>query len=65
MRRISIKCERMSRGPALTLPNPDLFVFTCLRKEAVLSIQIEGTQSSRQDVLAAEAQLLDLDLPRE
>jgi Fic family protein len=39
----------------LTLPNPDLFVFMYVRKEAVLSSQIEGTQSSLQDLLAAEA----------
>jgi len=30
-----------------------------VRKEAVLSSQIEGTQSSLQNLLAAEAQLLD------
>ncbi len=46
-------------GAVLTLPNPDLFVFMYVRKEAVLSSQIEGTESSLQDVLAAEAQLLD------
>src|ERR1035437_2178021 len=46
-------------GSVLTLPNPDLFVFMYVRKEAVLSSQIEGTQSSLQDLLAAEAQLLD------
>jgi Fic family protein len=49
----------------LTLPNPDLFVFMYVRKEAVLSSQIEGTQSSLQDLLAAEARLFDLDLPRD
>src|SRR6188768_2389178 len=38
-------------------PNPDLFVFMYVRKEAVLSSQIEGTQSSLQDLLAVEAQL--------
>lgn len=48
-----------------TLPNPDLLVFMYVRKEAVLSSQIEGTQSSLQDLLAAKAQLFDLDLPRE
>jgi Fic family protein len=52
-------------GSVLTLPNPDLFVFMYVRKEAVLSSQIEGTQSSLQDVLAAEAKLLDPNLPRD
>lgn len=46
-------------GSVLTLPNPDLFVFMYVRKEAVLSSQIEGTQSSLQDLLAAEANLFD------
>jgi Fic family protein len=52
-------------GSVLTLPNPDLFVFMYVRKEAVLSSQIEGAQSSLQDLLAAEAQLFDQDLPRD
>jgi len=52
-------------GSVLTLPNPDLFVFMYVRKEAVLSSQIEGTQSSLQDLLAAEAQLFDQKLPRD
>src|SRR5688572_14360023 len=52
-------------GSVLTLPNPDLFVFMYVRKEAVLSSQIEGTQSSLQDLLAAEAQMFDQDLPRD
>ncbi len=52
-------------GAVLTLPNPDLFVFMYVRKEAVLSSQIEGTQSSLQDLLAAEAQLFDLQLPQD
>ena len=46
-------------GSVLTLPNPDLFVFMYVRKEAVLSSQIEGTQSSLQDLLAAEANLFE------
>ena len=41
-----------------TLPNPDLFVSMYVRKEAVLSSQIEGTQSSLQDLLSAEADAL-------
>ena len=47
-------------GSIQTLPNPDLFVFMYVRKEAVLSSQIEGTQSSLQDVLAAEARIRTL-----
>lgn len=50
-------------GAILTLPNPDLFVFMYVRKEAVLSSQIEGTQSSLQNLLAAEARLNDPDAP--
>ena len=52
-------------GSIQTLPNPDLFVFMYVRKEAVLSSQIEGTQSSLQDVLAAEASILMPRLPRD
>lgn len=52
-------------GSVLTLPNPDLFVLMYVRKEAVLSSQIEGTQSSLQDLLAAEAQLFEPSLPRD
>lgn len=50
-------------GAILTLPNPDLFVFMYVRKEAVLSSRIEGTQSSLQNLLAAEARLADPDAP--
>ena len=52
-------------GSVQTLPNPDLFVYMYVRKEAVLSSQIEGTQSSLQDLLAAEAQVLDEHRPRD
>lgn len=52
-------------GAVLTLPNPDLFVFMYVRKEAVLSSQIEGTQSSLQNLLAAEAKLFDPNTPRD
>lgn len=40
-------------GAIHTLPEADLFVLMYIRKEAVLSSQIEGTQSSLRDVLAA------------
>jgi len=50
-------------GSIQTLPHPDLFVAMYVRKEAVLSSQIEGTQSSLQDVLAAEARVLSPDRP--
>ncbi len=36
-----------------------------VREEAVLSSQIEWTQSSLQDLLAAEVQLFDQNLPRD
>ena len=52
-------------GSVLTLPNPDLFVLMYVRREAVLSSQIEGTQSSLQDLLAAEAKLNDTSRPRD
>lgn len=52
-------------GSIEILPNPDLFIFMYVRKEAVLSSQIEGTQSSLQDLLAAEAQILDPEQPRD
>lgn len=52
-------------GVILTLPSADLFVYMYVRKEAVLSSQIEGTQSSLQDVLAAEAKILAPNRPRD
>ncbi|MEQ9825251.1 MAG: Fic family protein [Puniceicoccaceae bacterium] len=52
-------------GSIQTLPNPELFVFMYVRKEAVLSSQIEGTQSSLQDLLAAEARLFNVGLPND
>lgn len=38
-------------GISQTLPNPELFVAMYVKKEAVLSAQIEGTQASLADVL--------------
>jgi len=42
-------------GSATVLPNPDLFVSSFVRKEALLSSQIEGTQASLEDVLSPAA----------
>lgn len=47
------------------LPNPDLFVAMYVRHEAVLSSQIEGTQSTLEDVLAFEAQGTNNDTPKD
>jgi Fic family protein len=50
-------------GSIQTLPNPDLFVFMYVRKEAVLSSQIEGTQASISDLIKAEADIFDAERP--
>lgn len=52
-------------GSVQSLPNPDLFVFMYVRKEAVLSSQIEGTQASLGDVLNVEAQIFDPTRPKD
>ena len=41
-------------GITVLLPNPDQFLFSYIRKEAVLSAQIEGTQSSLSELLLFE-----------
>ncbi len=46
-------------GAAEILPNPDLFLRMYVRREAVLSSQIEGTQASLMDVLEYEAMRSD------
>ncbi len=46
-------------GAAQILPNPELFVSMYVRKEAVLSSQIEGTQASLIDVLQYESEAAD------
>jgi Fic family protein len=43
-------------GISSLLPNPTLFLYTYVRKEAVLSSQIEGTQSSLSDLLRHEVE---------
>ncbi|MDX2065042.1 MAG: Fic family protein [Fimbriimonadaceae bacterium] len=41
---------------SLLLPDPEIFLYAYVRKEAVLSSQIEGTQSSLSDLLVFEAE---------
>ncbi len=45
-------------GSIQILPDADMFIYMYMRNEAVLSSQIEGTQSSLQDLLVAEAEIL-------
>jgi len=44
-------------GITTVLPNPDLFIGMYVKKEAILSSQIEGTQASLEGVLEFEANL--------
>ncbi len=43
-------------GMSMVLPDPSLFLYMYIRKEAVLSSQIEGTQSSLSDLLLFETE---------
>lgn len=47
-------------GVTSILPSPSLFIFMYVRKEALLSSQIEGTQSSLSDLLLFEADEIPL-----
>lgn len=62
---LSIADQALGRldGITQTLPNPDLFVAMYVRREAVLSSQIEGTQSTLEDVLTFELDPAERDLP--
>lgn len=52
-------------GATQTLPNPDLFVAVYVRREAVFSSQIEGTQSTLEDLLAYELDPRIPDMPQD
>ncbi len=52
-------------GVSMILPNPDLFVAMYVRQEAVLSSQIEGTQSTLEDVLQFEVNESRRSLPKD
>lgn len=53
LERALLVCGRLDGVTAL-LPDPDLFLYAYVRREAVLSSQIEGTQSSLSDLLLFE-----------
>ncbi|BAU64833.1 Fic family protein [Stanieria sp. NIES-3757] len=52
-------------GATSILPNPDLFVAMYVRQEAVLSSQIEGTQSTLEDVLQYEIDAKGQERPKD
>ena len=52
-------------GISEALPNPELFVAMYVRKEAVLSSQIEGTESSLEDILEYESENRPKTLPND
>jgi Fic family protein len=45
-------------GISITMPNPELFIAMYVKKEALLSSQIEGTQASLEGLLEFEANLV-------
>jgi Fic family protein len=51
--RALLACGRLD-GVSALLPDPDLFLYAYVRREALLSSQIEGTQSSLSDLLLYE-----------
>jgi Fic family protein len=52
-------------GVATVLPNPNLFVAMYVRQEAVLSSQIEGTQSTLEDLLQFEIDAKGREFPKD
>lgn len=52
LERALLACGRLD---GVTVPDPDLFLYGYVRREAVLSSQIEGTQSSLADLMQYEA----------
>lgn len=53
LERALLACGRLD-GVSALLPDPELFLYAYVRREAVLSSQIEGTQSSLSDLLLFE-----------
>jgi Fic family protein len=59
------RCLGRLDGVATVLPNPDLFVAMYVKHEAVLSSQIEGTQSTLEDVLQFEIHAHTSETPKD
>ncbi len=53
LERAQLACGRLD-GVSTMLPGPDVFLYSCVRREAVLSSQIEGTKSTLSDLLLFE-----------
>jgi hypothetical protein len=53
LEKATLACGRLD-GVSALLPSPDLFLYAYVRREAVVSSQIEGTQSSLSDLLLFE-----------
>ncbi len=64
---LSRAVESLGRLDGITyvLPNPDLFVAMYIRQEAVLTSQIEGTQSTLEDVLQFEIDETGQEIPKD
>ncbi len=52
-------------GVSTLLPNPDLFVSMYVRQEAVLSSQIDGTQTTLEDLIQFAIDSKDQDFPQD
>ena len=59
------RCLGRLDGVTSVLPNPDPFVAMYVKHEAVLSSQIEGTQSTLEDVLQFEIDAYGHDIPKD
>ena len=59
------RCLGRLDGVTSVLPNPNLFVAMYVKHEAVLSSQIEGTQSTLEDVLQFEIDAHGQDTPKD
>ena len=56
--RMALVFTAIADGLCTLLPDPGLFLYLYIRKEAVLSSQIEGTQSSFSELLLFESSVV-------